>query len=208
MPKPAKSQPKALEPAVPLHLYISRLMDEKVDLTNVEVARHLGYARPNVIAMLRTGSMKLPLTKVKPLAEILGIEPASLLQRTLMEYDSELWGTLQSILGGSVITTHELALISEVRRLSGGMDPDLAHDQRFLPRFLALVQEALDNGAIRELGKPRDARYDRNSATRVLNDKLEALCLQQAQERIALRKRLLAVGGKVAQRTIPAPRSS
>jgi hypothetical protein len=80
-------------PPVSLHRYLGRLIWENEALTNAEIARRLGYPRPKVIAMMRTGTMKIPLKKTPAIARMLGLDPLFLLQRALNEYDPELWRT-------------------------------------------------------------------------------------------------------------------
>ena len=178
-------------PPVPLHLYLSRLIDDRRDLTNVEIAKRLGYPRPNVIAMMRTGSMKVPLSKVPALAEILGIDPISMLQRVLLEYDPDLWTALASVLGKTLVTKNELALITTLRDLAGGTDPAVLDNKLFVEGFKALVGEAIDVDVAERLAARPNELARRVSETARVNTELEDLCRRQAQERQELRRRLM-----------------
>ena len=53
-------------------LFRVRMRD--LDLTNSDIQPVMGYAKPNVIAMMRTGSMRLPVTKVAEVAKILEVD--------------------------------------------------------------------------------------------------------------------------------------
>ena len=48
-------------------------------LTNEELSAKLGYTRPNIISMWRTGRTKIPLDRLAPLCDILKIDLAYLL---------------------------------------------------------------------------------------------------------------------------------
>lgn len=192
------TSPKSKKPGdspVPLHLYLSRRMDEREDLTNVEVARRLGYAKPNVIAMMRSGSMKVPLSKVKTLAKLLELDAVGLLQRVLMEYDPALWETLEDLLEGKVITQNELNLVQALRSLTRGLDPALARNETFMTGFKLLVSQALDEQVMQELADHGSPLARRVSEVAKVNVALEEMCVRQANERRALRKRLLDSGG-------------
>jgi predicted XRE-type DNA-binding protein len=51
-------------------------------MSNAEIARALGFTRPNVVAMLKSGLMQLPLDRVVPMADLLGIDRAELMRVT------------------------------------------------------------------------------------------------------------------------------
>ena len=178
---------------VPVHLYLSRLIDD-AEFTNVEIARHLGYERPNIIAMMRTGTMKIPVSKVPALARVLGLDPLSLLQRVLTEYDSSFWETIHDVLGPATVTPNELALVSMLREQVGGMNPDLVNNKLFVAGFKALVGQALDEQVMSELAERTSVPSKRVTTAARLNGELEELCRQQALQRITLRRKLLAAG--------------
>lgn len=179
------------EPEVPVHIYLSRKLDEREDLTNAEVARRLGYPRPNVVAMIRTGTMRVPLSKVRAIAEMLELDPAALLQRVLSEYDPQLWTTIQDVLGDQLVTDHELRLLRLLRSRARGLDPDLAGSTTFAAGFTMLVDQCLDEQVARETAKRASPSPARVTAVMAANQKLEDLIQRQAAERIALRRKLL-----------------
>lgn len=179
--------------SVPVHLYLSQLLDAHPDLTNVEMARRLGYPRPNVIAMMRTGTMKIPIQKVPDIARILDIEPLALFQRVLSEYDPDLWALLNHLQGPPLVTRHEMALVSVLRAETGNMDPDFVADRAFVSALKLLAAQAAD----RAVGKAIPGRQNaikRDSAAIRLNQELEDLCRRQAVERLDLRRRLMEAG--------------
>lgn len=68
---------------------IADLIDTS-ERTQVEIARLLGYSNPNVVAMIKRGSMKLPAEKVVPLALILGSAPGAMLREWFEVFEPEL----------------------------------------------------------------------------------------------------------------------
>jgi hypothetical protein len=91
----------------------------------------LGYARPNVIAMMKKGGMNLPANKVIDAARLLEIDPVFLLGKVISEADPELWDVISSLLGGQLVSANELELIDFVRRGLDGHDVDLMSSPGF-----------------------------------------------------------------------------
>jgi hypothetical protein len=129
---------------------------KELGLKNTELQRVLGYARPNVIAMMKKGGMKLPANKVTDAARLLEIDPVFLLGKVVTENDPELWAVISSLLGGQLFSANELKLINFVRSGLNGHDIDLTRSpgvttalsrelQVILDRENALVKAALDS---------------------------------------------------------------
>lgn len=97
--------------------------------TQREIAREIGYPRPNVVSMLKTGSMSLPLLKVPVLARCLGVDPAVMMRRAIAEYEPELLAILDR-LGMQPVTRNEMGIIWFVRLVSDGEDPALVSDEQ------------------------------------------------------------------------------
>lgn len=188
-----KTAPKiaAPEPPLPLHLYLSKLIDERDDLTNVKIAQRLGYARPNVIAMIKTGAMKLPINKVPELARLLGLDPVGLLKRVLGEYEPTTWDTLQTVFGSKLITENEMALVWLFRRFAGGDDPDLTSNPLFVAGLDALVGAAVDAEVAKLLATNTGLLRSKVTRAAIVNDQLRELTRRQALERQALRRKLI-----------------
>jgi hypothetical protein len=98
---------------------------KELGLKNTALQQVLGYARPNVIAMMKKGGMKLPANKVIDAARLLEIDPVFLLGKVIAESDPELWAMISSLLGGQLVSANELKLIEFVRRALDGHDVDL-----------------------------------------------------------------------------------
>lgn len=87
-----------------------------------EIAVEVGYPRPNVISMIRTGCFKVPLEKVTPLARALGADPAFMLRLYLEEHEPERLEAIQGALG-EILSANERELLAAIRRASNGRDP-------------------------------------------------------------------------------------
>lgn len=104
-----------------------------------DIATALGYENPNVISMIKQGKTKLPITKVGQLAKVLEVDPIYLLRLTMSEYCPDTWQVFQHLIGRSLITANELALIEVVRRACG--DVDLALKDKAERDALAAIVE-------------------------------------------------------------------
>lgn len=87
-----------------------------------EIAEKLGYTQANMISMLKMGLTKLPLEKVPPMANALGVDPAYLLRIVMMEYMPQVYETIVQIFGKEPITQHEKDILTAVRSLSNGQN--------------------------------------------------------------------------------------
>lgn len=119
-----KPAARASRAAIPLNEYIALRCNES-GKTNQEIAEALGYPRGNVIAMIKTGTMKLPLNKVGPLARVLNIDPVHLLERVLVETSPETWEALSSVIGNKLVTDNEHKLVEFVRSRLHGFDANV-----------------------------------------------------------------------------------
>ncbi len=66
--------------------------------TQLEVAREAGFDKPNVITMIKQGSTKLPIPRVKAMARALEVEPLVLLKLCLKEYHPEMYDVLHEFI--------------------------------------------------------------------------------------------------------------
>jgi len=80
-------------------------------LTQREIARRAGFAKPNVISMMKTGHTKVPIDRIPALADALGVPAFAFLRTAMLEYQPEVWDSLTKALGG-VLTRNEEALLS------------------------------------------------------------------------------------------------
>ena len=116
---------------IPLHEFISHQIDIQKSAngkTQADIAREVGYDKPNMIAMWRNGSAKVPLDKVPAAAKALGIDPAFLFRLAIAQYWPELGETIAQVFG-TVLTKNETALIQKIRAMMKDEDvPELTRD--------------------------------------------------------------------------------
>lgn len=90
--------------------------------SQVEIARELGYEKPNIITMFKQGKTRIPLEKVGPLANALNIDPLQLLIKVMGEYMPDTLAALQSVLAGLQLTKNEYELLNSYRQFAKGRD--------------------------------------------------------------------------------------
>jgi hypothetical protein len=127
---------------------------KELGIKNPELQKALDYPMPNVIAMMKSGTMRLPATKAPATAALLQVDPVFLLAKVLSENDADLWDVIESLLGNQLVTANELALIKLVRQGLDGHDVDLAQSPAFVraikPQLAAIAKRetALAQAAI------------------------------------------------------------
>jgi hypothetical protein len=97
--------------------------------TNLDIAREAGFAKPNIISMIKKGDTKLPITKVAPMARALGVDPIHLFKLVMQEYQPDTWAALEEdILKQPVVTANEFEII-EVIRKSNVVNPKVRNNE-------------------------------------------------------------------------------
>jgi hypothetical protein len=66
--------------------------------SQVEIAQHVGFDKPNVITMIKQGKTKLPMTKVTKMAEALEADPVYLLKLCMQTYQPDNWEVIEPLL--------------------------------------------------------------------------------------------------------------
>lgn len=92
-------------------------------LTQKELAKRLGYDKPNIMTMFKQGLTKVPIEKVPKLAELLECDPLMLLQMVMNEYKPAEFQTIKDICG-LPISKNERAILEIIREKSSNRDPD------------------------------------------------------------------------------------
>ncbi|WP_339118893.1 helix-turn-helix transcriptional regulator [Halomonas sp. BMC6] len=103
-------------------LIIERQLD--LDLTNQDIAGRVGYANANVISMIKKGRTKLPLDKVKKMADALNVDRARLMRMALSEYMGDAYLDIVEVLGEPT-TQNERVLLQVWRSSTNHEDPAL-----------------------------------------------------------------------------------
>lgn len=119
---------------------ILKIRMDDLGIKNPDLQRALDYARPNVIAMMRSGTMCLPPSKALVAAQLLQLDPVFLLSKVIAENDPALWDAISDVMGEYLMTKNELAVINMLRQGLDGHDVDLAA----LPAFVEAVALVLN----------------------------------------------------------------
>lgn len=95
-------------------------LDRLTTLTNDQIATRLGYTRPNIISMWRTGRTRIPLEQLSPLGEILGVELMFLLPLWLEQYMDKKGYKEVEAASKRLVSEEEAAFLDRVRKITGG----------------------------------------------------------------------------------------
>ncbi|MBO6508749.1 MAG: helix-turn-helix transcriptional regulator [Roseibium sp.] len=89
-----------------------------------EVAMEAGYDKPNMISMMKTGTARVPLDKVLPLANALETDPALFFRLALEQYWPDSAEAISKIFG-IVPSKNERDIMQYIRNITDGKDPAL-----------------------------------------------------------------------------------
>lgn len=102
---------------VNLKTFVAARQAEK-GLTDEQIAVALGYSKPNVVAMIKSGSMSLPLNKCRALATVLEVDVWTVVELALA-HSPELLQVIRDLGAHAQLSTIEQNLPREVRKLTG-----------------------------------------------------------------------------------------
>jgi hypothetical protein len=102
--------------------------------SQVQIAAEAGFKHPNVIAMLKSGAVKLPLDRVPSLAASLDCDPRLLFRLALEQSGDTKTAQAISEIFGTIVTANELTWLEAVRGMFHGPVPALSEE------VLALVE--------------------------------------------------------------------
>jgi transcriptional regulator with XRE-family HTH domain len=83
-----------------------------------EIARQVGFEKPNVITMIKQGKTKLPLAKVGRMAKALDADPVFLLKLCMSTYHQDTWLYVEPMLE-SALTEDEVSMLRAWRTFVG-----------------------------------------------------------------------------------------
>lgn len=95
------------------------LFQETSHMDDDELAKQLGLGKGNVVAMMKRGSVRLPMDKVEPLAEVTGIDFDDVLELALQEREPALLHLFQRIRARNTLSASEQRLVEYCRTLAG-----------------------------------------------------------------------------------------
>lgn len=108
------STPRRSKETATVAAYLARQI-ELSDKSQKEIATEAGFAKPNMVSMIKQGDTRLPIAKIGPIARALGIDPVHLFRMTMMEYEPETWLAISSVLGQPFISDNEMEIINVIR---------------------------------------------------------------------------------------------
>lgn len=87
----------------------------ETNVTNKEVAGHLGL-RPNMISMMKTGEVKIPIRHIPGIAEAMAQDKEELLDAVLLDHEPELYEIILTT-KKKVFSAKELAILQVIREV-------------------------------------------------------------------------------------------
>jgi len=100
-----------------------RVMELRPKKSQIEISVEAGFVSQNMVAMLKSGSSKLPLDRVPSLARALECDPAYLLRLTLEQVVGDTAAHALVEIMGTPVTRNELGWLNEIREASDHSDP-------------------------------------------------------------------------------------
>lgn len=105
-----------------------------------EIAEECGFAKPNIITMIKQGKTPLPRDKVEKMAAALGVDPLNLLKMMYEEYYLSEWKMIEKVLSQPALTENEVELVNIVRS-SGVKNPRMFEsDKRKIAQFAKTLE--------------------------------------------------------------------
>jgi hypothetical protein len=121
---------------------VMRLKMAEHGIKNVELQRELGFPTPNVISMMKSGSMRVPIQHAAKIATLFEIDKLAFLRKVVEENDPNLWDAMESAMGiGFSVSANESKLLNILRDGLCGFDLDLTKDGKFMSSFKQSIHE-------------------------------------------------------------------
>ncbi|MCP8884502.1 helix-turn-helix domain-containing protein [Devosia sp. XJ19-1] len=100
-----------------------RILELRPIKSQAEIATETGFPNPNMISMLKSGAIRVPLDRVPALAEALQVDPARLLQLALEQWAGSAAARAFDRIFETVVSKNEVGWLSEIRDASDHTDP-------------------------------------------------------------------------------------
>jgi transcriptional regulator with XRE-family HTH domain len=110
----------------PLVKYLERrISDLRSAKTQTAIATEAGFRTPNMLAMIKNGSAKLPLDRAPGLAKALDCDPAMLFRMAVEQLAEDTTSLAIDQIFGAVITDNEAVWLATIREASNNTDPSM-----------------------------------------------------------------------------------
>lgn len=100
-----------------------RVLELRAKKSQIEIANEAGFVNPNMIAMIKNGSSKLPLDRVPALAQALECDSAYLLRLSLEQAIGDTAARAIVEIFGTPVSVNEAGWLQELREASDHSDP-------------------------------------------------------------------------------------
>src|SRR5438477_4565409 len=120
----ARSPKSKSKVAIYLHKHIAAISYKK---SQREIAQEVGWTRPNMISMIKSGDAKVPWGSVSALAKAIEADPADLFRLALEEYWPEAHDAIGRVFG-SIVSENERSFLEHLRAILGDPLPPLSED--------------------------------------------------------------------------------
>lgn len=112
-------------------LTVAEYLTKAIELsgkTQREVAREVGYEKPNIVSMMKHGQTRVPLEKAPLFARACGVDPTFFLRLVLEEYHPKAAKIVRDTLG-EPLTENERKLIDLYRRAAPNDEIEITPDR-------------------------------------------------------------------------------
>jgi hypothetical protein len=107
-----------------------RILELRPKKTQTAIANQVGFINPNMLAMIKAGTAKLPLDRVSALATALECDPVMLFQLAVEQLGGNTTELAVRQIFKTLVTENEVAWLEEIRRASGHSNPSLTAKAR------------------------------------------------------------------------------
>jgi len=107
-----------------------RILELRSKKTQIAIASEAGFVNPNMLAMIKAGTAKLPLDRVSALAKALECDPVMLFQLAIEQLGGDTTELAIRQIFGTLVTENEVAWLQEIRRASDHTNPSLTSKAR------------------------------------------------------------------------------
>lgn len=107
-----------------------RVLELRPKKTQIAIAGEAGFVNPNMLAMIKAGTAKLPLDRVAALATALECDPVMLFQLAIEQLGGDTTELAVRQIFGTLVTENEVAWLEEIRRASDHTNPSLTSKAR------------------------------------------------------------------------------
>lgn len=90
-----------------------------LELSDKDIADALGFQGTNVIELIRSGQMKLPMNKACALGQVLEVEPGDVMTLLLRDTSPDLLKVIEECMGPLSLTAGEKRLLMAMRAAAG-----------------------------------------------------------------------------------------